>query len=112
MVPQFISAPSPTMARAGAGGNPCQGLWYAPDTKPKVAFIATHYDIDFSEHYLAEYLATRGYGFLGWNTRFRGMGSYFTLEQAVVDIGVVCAGSGRLPASTPSFSWGTPAGLP
>jgi len=22
MVPQFISAPSPTMARAGAGGNP------------------------------------------------------------------------------------------
>lgn len=88
MVPQFISAPSPTMARAGAGGNPCQGLWYAPDTKPKVAFIATHYDIDFSEHYLAEYLATRGYGFLGWNTRFRGMGSYFTLEQAVVDIGV------------------------
>jgi pimeloyl-ACP methyl ester carboxylesterase len=53
-----------------------------------VAFIATHYDIDFSEHYLAEYLANRGHGFLGWNTRFRGMGYYFTLEQAVVDIGV------------------------
>jgi pimeloyl-ACP methyl ester carboxylesterase len=53
-----------------------------------VAFIATHYDIDFSEHYLAQYLAARGYGFLGWNTRFRGMGYYFTLEQAVVDIGV------------------------
>jgi hypothetical protein len=76
------------MARAGAGGHPCQGLWYAPDARPKVAFIATHYDIDFSEHYLAEYLAQRGFGFLGWNTRFRGMGYYFTLEQAVVDIGV------------------------
>jgi pimeloyl-ACP methyl ester carboxylesterase len=88
VVPQFVSAPSPTMAQAGAGGNPCQGLWYAPDSPPKVAFIATHYDIDFSEHYLAEYLARRGYGFLGWNTRFRGMGYYFTLEQALVDIGV------------------------
>jgi hypothetical protein len=76
------------MARAGAGGHPCQGLWYAPDTPPKVAFIATHYEIDFSEHYLAELLADRGHGFLGWNTRFRGMGYYFTLEQAVVDIGV------------------------
>jgi hypothetical protein len=86
--PQFVSAASPTMGRAGAGGHPCQGLWYAPDTPPKVAFIATHYDIDFSEHYLAEYLANRGHGFLGWNTRFRGMGYYFTLEQAVVDIGV------------------------
>jgi len=76
------------MAQAGAGGNPCQGLWYAPDLKPKVAFIATHYDIDFSEHYLAEPLADRGHGFLGWNTRFRRMGYYFTLEQALVDIGV------------------------
>jgi pimeloyl-ACP methyl ester carboxylesterase len=76
------------MTRVGAGGNPCQGLWYAPENPPKVAFIATHYDVDFSEHYLAEYLANRGHGFLGWNTRFRGMGYYFTLEQAVVDIGV------------------------
>ena len=40
--------------------------------KPKVAVIATHYQIDFSEHYIADYLATRGIGFLGWNTRFRG----------------------------------------
>ena len=32
-------------------------------------------------------MAARGFGFLGWNTRFRGNGSYFILEPAVVDIG-------------------------
>ena len=32
--------------------------------------IAAHYQIDFSEHYLADYMATRGIGFLGWNTRY------------------------------------------
>jgi pimeloyl-ACP methyl ester carboxylesterase len=56
--------------------------------KPKVAMIATHYQIDFSEHYLAEYMATRGIGFLGWNTRFRGFESSFLLDHALVDIGV------------------------
>jgi pimeloyl-ACP methyl ester carboxylesterase len=56
--------------------------------KPKVAVIATHYQIDFSEHYLADYLATRGVGFLGWNTRFRGFESSFVLDHALVDIGV------------------------
>jgi pimeloyl-ACP methyl ester carboxylesterase len=50
--------------------------------------IATHYQIDFSEHYLAEYMATRGIGFLGWNTRFRGFESSFLLDHALVDIGV------------------------
>jgi pimeloyl-ACP methyl ester carboxylesterase len=56
--------------------------------KPKVAIIATHYQIDFSEHYLADYMATRGIGFLGWNTRFRGFESGFLLDHALVDIGV------------------------
>jgi pimeloyl-ACP methyl ester carboxylesterase len=56
--------------------------------KPKVAIIATHYQIDFSEHYLADYMATRGIGFLGWNTRFRGFESQFLLDHALVDIGV------------------------
>jgi len=53
-----------------------------------VAIIATHYQIDFSEHYLADYMATRGVGFLGWNTRFRGFESGFLLDHALVDIGV------------------------
>jgi pimeloyl-ACP methyl ester carboxylesterase len=50
--------------------------------------IATHYQIDFSEHYLADYLAIRGVGFLGWNTRFRGFESNFLLDHALVDIAV------------------------
>jgi pimeloyl-ACP methyl ester carboxylesterase len=53
-----------------------------------VAFIATHYNVDFSEHYLAPFLAAHGYGFLGWNTRYRGAESWFLLEHALIDIGV------------------------
>ncbi|MEO8815867.1 MAG: alpha/beta hydrolase, partial [Mycobacterium sp.] len=89
VVREFIGLPSPTAQRAGAGGHPCQGLYHrAAGDKPKVAMIATHYQIDFSEHYLAEYMAARGIGFLGWNTRFRGFESSFLLDHALVDIGV------------------------
>jgi pimeloyl-ACP methyl ester carboxylesterase len=51
-----------------------------------VAFIASHYEVDFAEHYLGPLLAERGYGFLGWNTRFRGNEAYFLLEPALADI--------------------------
>ena len=85
----FISMESATAPRNGAGYYPCQGLYHTrAGEKPKTAFIATHYNVDFSEHYLAEYMATRGFGFLGWNTRFRGAEAYFLLEHALVDIGV------------------------
>jgi pimeloyl-ACP methyl ester carboxylesterase len=86
---EFVGLDSPTALRAGSGGHPCQGIYYrGVGRKPKVAMIATHYQIDFSEHYLADYLATRGIGFLGWNTRFRGFESSFLLDHALVDIGV------------------------
>jgi hypothetical protein len=89
IVREFVSAESPTMHRAGAGGRPCQGVWHRPvSTRPTVALIATHYDVDFSEHYLADLMAERGFGFLGWNTRYRGLGTYFTLDSALVDIAV------------------------
>jgi hypothetical protein len=85
---RFVSLVSATSARNGAGFNPCQGLYYTPaGERPKTAFIATHYNVDFSEHYLGEYLAERGFGFLGWNTRFRGNEAFFLLEHALVDIG-------------------------
>jgi hypothetical protein len=84
----WVGRTSPTSGRAGHGPHPCQGLYHrAAGTRPRVACIATHYNVDFSEHYLGEPLAERGIGFLGWNTRYRGNEAFFTLEQAVVDIG-------------------------
>ena len=89
IVREFVGLPSPVVGRAGAGGHPCQGLYHRPaGTRPATAFIATHYNVDFSEHYLASLLAERGYGFLGWNTRFRGNEAYFLLDHALAEIGV------------------------
>jgi pimeloyl-ACP methyl ester carboxylesterase len=86
---QFVGLPSPTSPRIQAGGHPCQGIYTTPKgQRPKTAFIATHYNVDFSEHYIAPYLASRGFGFLGWNTRYRGAEDLFLLEHAVIDIGV------------------------
>src|SRR5258708_21634763 len=86
---RFVSLSSPTAPRAGAGGHPCQGLYWAPTAAaPKVAIIATHYNVDFAEHYIAPLMAARGLGFLGWNTRYRGAEDLFQLEHALVDIGV------------------------
>lgn len=85
----FLGLVSPTSPRIMAGGHPCQGVYTTPKgQRPKTAFIATHYNVDFSEHYIAPYLAARGYGFLGWNTRYRGAEDLFLLEHAVIDIGV------------------------
>lgn len=85
---EFVSLTSATSVRNGAGFRPCQGLYYSPtSSRPKTALIATHYNVDFSEHYLGEFMAARGYGFLGWNTRFRGNEGFFLLEHALIDIG-------------------------
>jgi hypothetical protein len=84
----WVALTSATGTRAGHGPHPCQGLYHRPPgPRPAVACIATHYNVDFSEHYLAERLAARGIGFLGWNTRYRGNEPYFLLEHALVDIG-------------------------
>jgi len=86
----FVGLPSPVVGRAGAGGHPCQGIWHTPagGPSPTTAFIATHYNVDFSEHYIADFLARRGFGFLGWNTRFRGAEAYFVLDHALAEIAV------------------------
>ncbi len=85
---EFVSTTSATSARNGAGFYPCQGLYFKPQgNQPKTALIATHYNVDFSEHYLGPFMAERGFGFLGWNTRFRGNEGFFLLEHALIDIG-------------------------
>ena len=86
---QFIGRVSPTAPRIQAGGHPCQGIyWTAKGERPRTALIATHYNVDFTEHYSAPYFARRGLGFLGWNTRYRGAEDQFILEHALIDIGV------------------------
>src|SRR5487761_1713331 len=83
----FVATESATGRQNPAGFHPCQGIWHtATGHQPRVAVLASHYEVDFSEHYLAPLLAERGVGFLGWNTRFRNNGTYFLLEHALVDI--------------------------
>jgi acetyl esterase/lipase len=85
----FVGLVSPTQPRAGVGAHPCQGLYWTPSGKrPHTAIIATHYNVDFAEHYIAPFCAARDLGFLGWNTRYRGAEDLFVLEHALVDIGV------------------------
>ncbi|HEY8544245.1 MAG TPA: hypothetical protein VIL36_04325 [Acidimicrobiales bacterium] len=71
------------------GSRRCQGLYVRPagTTRPRVAFVAAHYEVDFSEHYLGPLLAERGFGFLGWNTRYRGEDAFFRLDRALDDVG-------------------------
>jgi pimeloyl-ACP methyl ester carboxylesterase len=84
----FVALDTPTGHVNPAGYHPAQGLYWSPaGSRPTVAFIATHYNVDFSEHYLAPLIAERGYGFLGWNTRYRGAEAWFILEHALIDIG-------------------------
>ena len=84
---EFVGLPSATGRTNPVGFNPCQGLYHY-DTRrpPKIAFIASHYNVDFKEHYLGPLLAERGFGFLGWNTRFAGAEPWFILEHALIDI--------------------------
>ena len=84
----FVSSASPVTPVNGAGFAPCQGLWHHPGVPVKTAFIATHYNVDFSEQYLAPLLAARGYGFLGWNTKYRGAEALFRLDHALCEIAV------------------------
>jgi hypothetical protein len=85
---EFVALRSETGQVNPVGYHPCQGLyWTHQGSRPKTAFIATHYNVDFSEHYLAPLLAEHGFGFLGWNTRYRGAEDWFILEHALIDIG-------------------------
>ena len=82
----LVSEPSPTRPRAPHGAAPCRGVYHhLAGHRPKTALIATHYDADFSEHYLAAFVAARGYGFLGWNTRYSGDAHHFNLQHAHLD---------------------------
>lgn len=85
----IVGLEAPGIARYGFGLSPCRGVYHRPTGgTPRVAFVAAHYNLDFAEHYLGPHLARRGFGFLGWNTRYCGREGYFLVDRAVVDIGV------------------------
>jgi hypothetical protein len=86
---EYVGLPSPVgVGENGWGGFPCYGSYWTPvGVRPKLAFIAAHYNLDFSDHYLAARLAARGFGFLGWNTRFVGNEHLFIAEHAVAEFG-------------------------
>jgi len=85
----WVAFESGTAPRYRFGSYPHQGVYHRlAGIRPKVAFIATHHVVDFSDHYMATPLAQRGFGFLGWNTRYQGDGAYFHLEHALIDIGL------------------------
>jgi pimeloyl-ACP methyl ester carboxylesterase len=85
---QWVAFQSDTAPRYRFGSYPHQGVYHRlQGTRPSVAFIATHHVVDFTDHYMAVPLAERGFGFLGWNTRYRGEGAHFDLEHALVDVG-------------------------
>lgn len=79
----------PDLPRAGWGMALARGAYHRPASirRPRTGFIAVHYNLDFADHYLGGLLAARGFGFLGWNTRFCGAEHLFLLDRAVIDIG-------------------------
>lgn len=86
---RFVGLDSSSARRFPTGQHPCQGLFYARQGHtPSVGVMLCHYSTDFTEHYLAGPLAARGYGVLGWNTRFRGAEDMFIMEKALDDIAV------------------------
>lgn len=83
-----VAIESATGRRHPVGSLPCQGSWWRPrGAVPRTAIIAAHYSADMSNHFLAESFAIRGYGFLGWNTRYRSGEESFSIEHALIDIG-------------------------
>jgi pimeloyl-ACP methyl ester carboxylesterase len=84
-----LVAPSDPELRTGWGLPLVRGAWFCPKSgSPRIAFIAAHYNLDFSQHYLGPILAQRGFGFLGWNTRYCGREAYFLFDRALVDLGL------------------------
>lgn len=82
-----MSVTSASASKHPTGQSPGVGLyWTMKGRDPKIAFMLVHYTGDFSEHYLAGPLASRGFGVLGYATRYRAMPEGFVLERALDDI--------------------------
>ena len=99
----FIGLASPHQHRAGAGGWPCQGIYYAPaGGQPRVALIATHYNVDFSEHYGRPTSPRAGSVSWAGTPASAARRTMFILEHALIDIGVGVRWLRERPASRAS----------
>ncbi len=86
---EIVELEAPRLPRSGWGMALAGGIYCRPAGQwPRTAFIVAHYNLDFSRHYLGELLARRGYGFLGFNTRFCGRDAFFLLDRALSDVGI------------------------
>ena len=84
---RYMSTTSASAAKHPTGQPPGVGLyWTQKGQDPEIVFMLVHYSGDFSEHYLAGPLASRGFGVLGYATRYRAMQEGFVLERALDDI--------------------------
>ena len=85
---QSVRLTSSTGKRNLSGMWPSVGThWTRKNHQPDVAFMIVHYATDMSDHYLAGPLALRGFGVLGYGTRYRMLEERFILEYALDDIG-------------------------
>jgi pimeloyl-ACP methyl ester carboxylesterase len=86
---ESVALDSPTAPRTAFGGYPHEGIYHTlKGTRPEVAFIICHHVANFADHYLGPLLAARGFGVLGWSTRYKTEPAYFRLEHALIDVGV------------------------
>jgi len=69
-------------------GTQVRGLYWTPknNPRPRVAVIAGHPRVDFSQHYAFPALLRAGYGCLGANVRTLGNDSTCVHEQIILDI--------------------------
>jgi pimeloyl-ACP methyl ester carboxylesterase len=89
VVREWVAVDSPTAPKTAFGGYPHEGVYHTlKGTRPEVAFIICHHVANFADHYLGPLLAARGFGVLGWATRYKSEQAYFRLENALIDIGV------------------------
>ena len=88
VVREWVGIDSPSAPRQVFGGYPHEGVYHAvKGHQPEVAFLVGHPTGNFKDHYLAPYLANKGFGVLGWTTRYKNAPAYFQVENALVDLG-------------------------